>query len=136
MNIHFTNISIKKIMKISSILILILIGTTMLLNQSCSSASYSTDDERSNKIINSPQYKDGVFFNENGTHDFSFFKMFPMMWDFLVTGNDRKPDVILPTQQVDFDQILNAEPDELKVTWIGHSSFAKYSPTVSVSHCW
>ena len=45
-----------------------------------------------------------------------------MLWDFLVTDNDRKPDVELPAQKVDFEQIINAKSDELKVTWVGHSS--------------
>jgi len=44
------------------------------------------------------------------------------MWDFIFTGNDRKPDGVLPIKQVDFNQIANAKPDELKVTWVGHSS--------------
>jgi len=44
------------------------------------------------------------------------------MWDFIFTGNDRKPDEILPISQVDFNQIVNAKTDELKVTWVGHSS--------------
>ncbi len=67
-------------------------------------------------------YKDGIFFNKNGSLDMNFFKMIPLMWDFLFTGNDRKPDVALPVKQVDFHQINNASPDKLKVTWIGHSS--------------
>ncbi|MBU1116639.1 MAG: MBL fold metallo-hydrolase [Bacteroidetes bacterium] len=32
------------------------------------------------------------------------------------------PKFDLPTQKVDFSKITNAKPDELKVTWVGHSS--------------
>ncbi|MCP5061694.1 MAG: hypothetical protein GY936_04420 [Ignavibacteriae bacterium] len=44
------------------------------------------------------------------------------MWDFLFTDNDRKPKFELPTQKINFSQILNAKSNELKVTWVGHSS--------------
>jgi L-ascorbate metabolism protein UlaG (beta-lactamase superfamily) len=43
-------------------------------------------------------------------------------WDFMFLDNDRKPDVDLPRQEIDFDQINNAKDDELKITWVGHSS--------------
>ncbi|MCB0729786.1 MAG: MBL fold metallo-hydrolase [Ignavibacteriae bacterium] len=44
------------------------------------------------------------------------------MWDFLFTGNDRKPDVDIPKQEINFEQIKNSKNDELKITWVGHSS--------------
>ncbi|MCB0750167.1 MAG: MBL fold metallo-hydrolase [Ignavibacteriae bacterium] len=44
------------------------------------------------------------------------------MWDFLFTGNDRKPDVDIPRQEINFEQIKNSKNDELKITWVGHSS--------------
>ena len=56
------------------------------------------------------------------TSDWGFTKMLPIMWEFLFTDNDRKPNVDLPMQVIDFEQIIKSKPDELKVTWIGHSS--------------
>lgn len=122
MNIHLTYTKIKKIMKISSIIITVLVVAGMLLNQSCSSASYSTEDIKMQKIEKSAQYKEAKFLNYKPSPDWGLTDIFPMMWDFLVTDNNRKPDAVLPTQQVNLNQIVNAKPDELKVTWIGHSS--------------
>ena len=121
MNIHFTNKKFKKIMKLSSILILIMIVTGMVFNQSCSSASYSTEDTKMKKIVKSAQYKKRIFHNYKPRPKWGIMEMIPMMWDFLFAGNNRKPDTMLPTQQVDFSQIVNAKSDELKVTWIVHS---------------
>ena len=113
---------IKKIMKISSVILLVLVLIVMLLNQSCSSATYTTGDIEMEKIESSAQYKDGEFKNYKPSPDWGLTDFVPMMWDFIFTGNDRKPDGVLPIKQVDFNQIVNAKPDELKVTWIGHSS--------------
>ena len=76
------------------------------------------------KIENSKQYKDGKFINYKVNPDnmMNIAKMIPTAWDFLVTDNDRKPDKKLPTQRIDFEQIKNAKDNELKVTWVGHSS--------------
>ena len=113
---------IKKIMKISSVILLVLVLIVMLLNQSCSSSSYSVEDVKMEKIEKSAHYKDGEFKNYKPSPDWGLTDVIPMMWEFLFTGNDRKPDGELPTMKVDFNQIANAKPDELKVTWIGHSS--------------
>lgn len=115
-------IKIGKVMKRSSLVIIAMILIGIIFGQSCSSATYSNEDIKMKKIVGSKQYKDDKFVNKNPVPDWGFFKIFPIMWDFLVTNNDRKPDVDLPTQMVDFNQITGAKPDELKVTWIGHSS--------------
>jgi L-ascorbate metabolism protein UlaG (beta-lactamase superfamily) len=74
------------------------------------------------KIVKSAQYKEGIFHNYNQSPDWGITDIIPMMWDFIFIGNDRKPDVPLPISKVDFNKIVNAKPDELKVTWVGHSS--------------
>ncbi len=111
-----------KIMKIVSITIVGVFLIGMLGAQSCSSATYSEKDIKMEKIENSAQFKDGKFINYKPAPDWGFTKMLPVMWDFLFVGNDRKPDEMLPTQKINFDQINNAKEDELKVTWVGHSS--------------
>ncbi len=112
----------KKVMKLSTVFLVGVILIGILFGQSCSSATYSTEDVKMDKINKSKQYNDKKFVNYKPSPNWGFFKMFPIMWDFLVTNNDRKPDVPLPTQSVDFSQIENVKPDELKITWIGHSS--------------
>jgi L-ascorbate metabolism protein UlaG (beta-lactamase superfamily) len=113
---------LKKIIKISSVILCVLILIGMILNQSCSSAKYNTGEIKMEKIESSAQYKDGKFLNYKDSYEMNFFKSIPIMWDFLVTDNDRKPEMKMPAQKVDFSQIINAKPDELKVTWVGHSS--------------
>ena len=126
MNIHlyktFMSKRTKNIMKKSTGALIVILLLSMLFAQSCSSASYSTEDIKMEKIEKSSQYKDGKFINIEPEPDMSFGKMLPLMWDFLVTGNDRKPDEDLPRQEIDYEQISNAKPYELKVTWVGHSS--------------
>jgi L-ascorbate metabolism protein UlaG (beta-lactamase superfamily) len=111
-----------KIMKISTSLLLAVILIGMLFTQSCSSATYSTEDIKMEKVEKSKQYKEGKFVGYKSGPEWKLGKVLPIMWDFLFTGNDRKPEVDLPTQSVDFGQITNVKPNELKVTWVGHSS--------------
>lgn len=113
---------IKKIMKISTITLGVLILAGMLFAQSCSSATYSTKDIKMKKIDKSDRYDGNKFLNYIKSPQMNFIKMLPTMWDFLVTDNDRNPKFDLPTQKVDFNKIKNAKSDELKVTWVGHSS--------------
>ena len=109
-------------MKIISLCLPALIIGGIILNQSCSSAKNHSGEGNMKKIENSDHYRDGVFWNYRENYDINYFKTLPILWDVLFTDNDRKPDIELPSQKVDFDQIINAKPDELKVTWIGHSS--------------
>lgn len=109
-------------MKKSTIGLVIILLLSMLLAQSCSSVSYNTEDIKMEKIEKSSQYKDGKFINYSAEPDMSFGKIAPMMWDFLFTGEDKKPETDLPRQEIDFNQIKNAKNDELKITWVGHSS--------------
>jgi L-ascorbate metabolism protein UlaG (beta-lactamase superfamily) len=113
---------LKKIFKFSSIVILIIIVGSLIFAQSCSSATYPDGDSRMKKVVNSTQYKDGKFVNINPAPEMNFLKMAPVMWEFLTVDNNRKPKVKIPTQKVDIQQILNAKENELKITWIGHSS--------------
>ena len=109
-------------MKTTSKCIPVIILAGMVFNQSCSSTKYSTGDIKMKKIENSAQYKDGKFFNHQDNYKINYFKILPVLWEVLFTSNHRKPDAELPVQKVDFKQIINAKHDELKVTWIGHSS--------------
>jgi len=111
-----------KVMKISSTVLVVLVLIGMLFAQSCSSATYSSEDKKMEKIEKSVQYNDGKFINYQERSELGFVKVLPIIWDFLFLDNNRKPNVDLPTQKVDFSLITKAKPDELKVTWIGHSS--------------
>ncbi len=43
-------------------------------------------------------------------------------WDFLFGGNDRSPKGALPTRPVDLSHFNHEGGDQLRVTWLGHSS--------------
>jgi len=109
-------------MRFSLIKVPVLTIAGLLLIHSCSSSKYSSGEIEMKKIENSDHYKDGIFLNYKDNYEINYFKTLPILWEFLVTDNDRKPDVELPSQRVDFNQIVNAKPEELKVTWVGHSS--------------
>lgn len=113
---------IKKFMKTSSIVLIVIILLGIFVGQSCSSATYSTGDVKMAKLDSSSQFKDGKFVNYKPSPSWGFFKMLPVMWDFMFSGDERTPKAMLPTKSVDFTQITNVNEDELKVTWIGHSS--------------
>lgn len=110
-------------MKNSMVSLIIILTAPVFVVQSCATTRYSKGDVQMEKIENSKQYKNEKFFNYNPDGmDMSFSNMMSLGWKFLVGGTDRIPDVELPVTRVDFNQIINANPDELKVTWIGHSS--------------
>lgn len=105
------------------IIIIIILITPVILIQSCSTTRYSTGDVLMKKIEKSKQYQNEKFVNYNpGGLDMSFSNMLSTGWKFMVGGKERTPDFQLPVRQVDFTQITNARIDELKVTWVGHSS--------------
>lgn len=113
---------IKTIMQSSTVAIFIIAAFSLLVAQSCSSAMYSEEDIKMEKINTSSQYKENKFLNYTPSPEMNFLKMAPMLWDFIFVDNDRKPKVNLPSKHVDFDLIVNANPRDLKVTWVGHSS--------------
>jgi L-ascorbate metabolism protein UlaG (beta-lactamase superfamily) len=112
----------KNIAKKGSIVLIIFFSAIAFLSQSCSSALYSSKDVKMDKILNSDNYKNGKFVNYRPSPDWGLAKVLPIMWDFIFVGNDRKPQNELPYKMVDFNQITNVNENDLKVTWIGHSS--------------
>jgi L-ascorbate metabolism protein UlaG (beta-lactamase superfamily) len=111
-----------KTMKISVLIFGVLIILTISFIQPCASTRYNTGDTQMEKLKKSAQYRDNKFVNYKPAQQWGISDIVPMAWDFFVTGNDRTPDVDLPVKRVDFGKIKNSKPDELKVTWVGHSS--------------
>lgn len=94
----------------------------MIVNQSCSSASYSIEDVKMNKIKNSTQYKEGKFYNALQWEQPSFGEYAGTMWEFLFGGDQRTPSDSLPRQKVNLTKFLDSGNNQLNSTWIGHSS--------------
>lgn len=113
------NIKINRAFDYLKVFCLLTLG---IIIQSCSAAFYDNDDVKMEKIEESYQYQDGKFTNYREFDGMGFWGMFPVMWDFIFTGNDRSPDAELPVKQIDFSKIENQPADKLQVTWVGHSS--------------
>ena len=94
----------------------------MLINQSCSSAKYTTGDRQVNKIEQSAQYRDGKFKNYDNWEQPSVGEYASTMWEFLFGGDQRTPNDSMPKQQVDLSHFIKSENNQLNVTWLGHSS--------------
>jgi len=78
--------------------------------------------ERKARIEASPNYRDGMFWNEEPTQQFTGDKS-PMavLWDFLVhRPKDRVPAVALPAVRTD---LKNLPTDRDWLVWFGHSSY-------------
>ena len=94
----------------------------MMVNQSCSSALYSIEDVKMNKIKSSAQYKEGKFYNALQWEQPSFGEYAGTMWEYLFGGDQRTPSDSLPRQKVDLTKFLDSGNNQLNSTWIGHSS--------------
>ena len=113
---------VKKIMKINFVILSLISAAVMFINQSCSSATYSLEDSKMNKIKNSPQYKDGKFVNQVEWKQPSAGEFIGSAWKFLFTGDQRTPNDRLPRQQVDLSKFNSEGKNQLNATWLGHSS--------------
>lgn len=115
-------IRMKKYAKISFSVLIILSASILLLNESCSSATYQNKDIKLKKIIKSPQYKNGKFKNNVEWKQPTVKEYLGTMWDFLFSGNHRTPLDTLPRQQVDLSIFSSDGDNQLSATWFGHSS--------------
>jgi L-ascorbate metabolism protein UlaG (beta-lactamase superfamily) len=90
-----------------------------LFAYSCTTVNYGAQKI---KIENSPQFKNGKFANPVLWNEPSIGEWISTSWDFLVTGNDRKPNYNLPKQEADLSNFHNTDSNQLNATWLGHSS--------------
>jgi len=111
-----------KYLKINFMVISSLIVLILIINQSCTSARYSTGDFQVNQIERSPQYKDGKFKNYRNWDEPSIGEYATSIWDFMFGGDQRTPEDSLPRQQVDLSFFNDRGNNQLNVTWLGHSS--------------
>ncbi len=74
------------------------------------------------RVINSPNYKDGSFQNTEPTVVMAEGgSMMTTMWEWIVGPENGKPDSIV-TQEFDKVEFLKDADSSFKVTWFGHSS--------------
>ena len=113
---------VKKILKISLIIIIILGGSIMFIDHIYSSADYKAKDINTRRIQNSPQFEKGKFRNKAEWKKPSTGNSVSTMWDFMFSDNQRKPKVNLPFKKVNLEFFKNTDTDFLSATWLGHSS--------------
>jgi len=99
---------------------LLLLGIIIVM--AAFAVAFLGSDPVSQRVANSPQYGDGAFRNPGENIEFSFGTTIASMWDFFFKGQDRKPNTALPMQEVNLSEFENATDNQLRVTWIGHSS--------------
>ncbi len=109
-------------MKINLLILLLISIVGVFINQSCSSASYTTEDIKMKKIYNSENFRDGKFHNFVDWEEPGFFEYVGTMWDFIFKGDQRTPEDSLPKSKVDLTHFLKDSDNHLSATWIGHSS--------------
>lgn len=96
-----------------------IIAITLFLNFSPQFGA-SKKAKRTAKVLNSPNYNDGTFENKQKTVVMTDFKL-STFFEFFTDG-DKVPDIPIPVQTIQADQI-NALADSLtRITWFGHST--------------
>jgi L-ascorbate metabolism protein UlaG (beta-lactamase superfamily) len=91
----------------------------LVINISTSMSS-SKDYPSYEKIRNSPNYNDGKFYNIEETNQSFDGNFFSILWK-MFTAKETKPSKPIETKIFDKNEFMN-NPDELVVTWFGHSS--------------
>lgn len=76
-----------------------------------------------NKMQQSPNFMNGRFTNKIPWESPSFAAGAAILWKFIFSSNQRKPDMTLPRRQADLKKLAERSNDQqLSVTWLGHSS--------------
>ncbi len=94
------------------------LSSLLLSSYSCS----SLDNTQHNRINNSPYFRTGKFRNDVPWDKPSIIEYLSVFWDFMFKGNDRTPKNDLPAQTVDLAGFEHNGKNQLKATWLGHST--------------
>jgi L-ascorbate metabolism protein UlaG (beta-lactamase superfamily) len=112
---------VKKILKVLAVLMLLLIVAIYFFMQQDSFGKLPTGT-RAERIVKSPNYKDGQFKNVEETkmlaEDANYLKM--MSQFFFASTVDREPLRPLPSQKTD---LMSIPADKPTLIWFGHSSY-------------
>lgn len=108
------------ILIVTTVLIgVIVIAITLFLNLSPQFGA-SKKAKRTTKILNSPNYYDGTFENKEKTVVMTEFKL-STFFEFFTDG-DKVPDIPIPVQSINPEQINGLADSLTRVTWFGHST--------------
>jgi len=113
---------IKKVMKVSLIVGVLLGVAVMAADHLSSSAKYGKGDIRMKGIEQSLHYNNGKFRNAEAWKFPSFGEYASLFRELLFSGNERSPKRPLPVRDVNLEHFADMKGDGLNVTWLGHSS--------------
>lgn len=109
----------KVLIIVLSIIVLMLVAATAVLQHPAFGRRMSA--ERKARIEASPNYRNGMFRNEELTPQFTGKSMPAMLWDFIVNRpKDRVPTEALPAVKTDLKSLPT---DKDWLVWFGHSSY-------------
>ena len=111
---------LKMIFVIIAIIVgVIIIATTLFLNLSPQFGA-NKKAKQTTKVLNSPNYYNGIFENKEKTVVMTEFKL-STFFEFFTNGN-KVPDKPIPVKQIQADQINSLNDSLTRVTWFGHST--------------
>jgi L-ascorbate metabolism protein UlaG (beta-lactamase superfamily) len=105
---------------IAIVVVLLVLGVALFLNLSPQFGA-SKKEIRTDNVLKSPNYVDGVFDNVEKTVVMADFK-FSTMLKFFKNGNNKIPDVPLPVEKIEAKQIGRVNDSATRITWFGHST--------------
>jgi L-ascorbate metabolism protein UlaG (beta-lactamase superfamily) len=105
------------------ILVALMLLTILCLYSSCSSTHNIYKENKMRSAYPASIYVEDKFYNYQPEPSMlKASKIFPVLWEYIVSDSQKTPDTQLPVRQIDFSKINAAKDDELQVTWVGHSS--------------
>jgi L-ascorbate metabolism protein UlaG (beta-lactamase superfamily) len=99
---------------------MVIIGITLFLNLSPQFGA-TKKAIRTGEVLNSPNYKDGEFENQETTVTMTEFKLSTVP-KFFTNGDNKIPDFPLPVEKVKPGQIGQLNDSLARITWFGHST--------------
>jgi L-ascorbate metabolism protein UlaG (beta-lactamase superfamily) len=106
-------------MKTSISLILVIVTCALLLPH-CVRSGIKRAEE--GQPFPHSQQSEKTAHQTGGKHTMSSANFISATWEFLFAGKDRTPEGELPTRPVDLSHFNHRGEDQLRVTWLGHSS--------------
>ena len=94
----------------------------MLLNLTCQTALPPEEQAIQSRIQASPRYADGQFNHNGNVLKMSLKDYANTTWEYVSGENETTPKAVLPRQPVDLTHFMTQAPQQLNVTWLGHSS--------------
>ena len=94
----------------------------MFLGYNCTQTNAFSDPARMARMEASSHFSDGKFEGVQIMGKNSWSAQASAAWDFFFQDNNRVPDQDLPVKTVDLAYFNTPDPDQLNVTWLGHSS--------------